>query len=79
MNKIHHKTLEAMKRRGEEIPTETTQEIPAQAIPQDTQVLVDKATLDRQNAIIESLAARLASVEQGTTPKADISKGKVVE
>jgi len=82
MDKIHHKTLEAMKRREAQMnESPQAEEISPESISPDTQVLVDKATLDRQNNIIESLAARLASIEAvSKAPKsANVSKNKAYE
>ena len=82
MDKIHHKTLEAMKRRETQTnESPQTETISPESIPQDTQVLVDKSTLDRQNSIIESLAARLANIEaESKAPKsANVSKSKAYE
>jgi len=81
MNKIHHKTLEAQKRREAEANADVTQVIAPTEVAPDTKVLVDKDFLDRQNAIIESLALRMAQFEStaNAPKKADISKSKIYE
>jgi len=85
MNKIHHKTLEAMKRKEAAENAEVI--IPSEQITPDTKILVEKETLDRQNALIErqakmleSLADRLSKVEDSAdAPNIEVSKSKLVE
>jgi len=84
MNKIHHKTLEAMKRKE---ASEQEVIIPSEEITPDTKILVEKETLDKQNALIErqaqmleSLAQRLSKVEEDAdAPNIEVSKSKLVE
>jgi len=83
MNKIHHKTLEAMKRKE----AAESVIIPSEEITPDTKIMVEKETLDKQNALIEkqakmleSLAARLSKVEdEADAPNIEISRSKLVE
>jgi len=85
MNKIHHKTLEPMKRKEAAENAEVI--IPSEQITPDTKILVEKETLDRQNALIErqakmleSLADRLSKVEDSAdAPNIEVSKSKLVE
>ena len=86
MNKIHHKTLEAMKRK-EALAENAEVIIPSEEITPDTKIMVEKETLDKQNALIErqakmleSLAERLSKVEdEADTPNIEVSKSKLVE
>jgi len=86
MNKIHHKTLEAMKRK-EALAENAEVIIPSEQITPDTKIMVEKETLDKQNALIErqakmleSLADRLSKVEDSAdAPNIEVSKSKLVE
>lgn len=87
MNKIHHKTLEAMKRKAEAGETQSEEIISPNEITPDTKILVEKETLDKQNALIErqakmleSLAERLSKVEEDAdAPAVEVSRSKLVE
>lgn len=61
--------------------------IPSEQITPDTKIMVEKETLDKQNALIErqakmleSLADRLSKVEDSAdAPNIEVSKSKLVE
>ena len=81
MNKIHHKTLEAQKRRE---ALDNLEAIPSNEVAPSTVVEVPKSVLDSQNdliaqqgAMLQNLASQLAEVKaKQEAPRIEVSKAK---